>query len=91
MNFMKNSVSLKEIVMELNLENIILFLLGLVQAMFFWNRHRDAKEVQDLKDSIKETRNSIKNMEVILGNLEKQLAVANYALFKERKGDDHDK
>ena len=77
--------------MELNLENIILFLLGLVQALFFWNRHRDAKEVEELKESIKETRNSIKNMEVILSNLEKQLAVANYALFKERKGDDHDK
>ena len=73
------------------MENIILFLLGLVQAMFFWNRHRDAKEVQELKESIKETRKSISNMERILSNLEQQLAVANYALFKERKGTDYEK
>lgn len=76
--------------MELNAESIILFLLGLVQALFFWNRNRDAKEVQELRESIKETRNSITNMERILGNLEKQLAVANYALFKERKGDSNE-
>lgn len=87
---MKNSANPKEHTMELNTENIILFLLGLVQAMFFWNRHRDAKEVQDLNESIKETRNSIKNMEGILTNLEKQLAVANYALFKERKNAQND-
>jgi C4-dicarboxylate transporter len=91
MNFMKNSADLKEHTMELNAENIVLFLLGLVQAMFFWNRHRDAKEVQDLKESIKETRKSISNMERILSNLEQQLAVANYALFKERKSKEYEK
>lgn len=76
--------------MELDGKTIIVFLLGVVQALFFWIRHRDVEEIKELKTSIKETGESIKKMESILTNLEKQIAVANYALFKERKGDSHD-
>jgi septal ring factor EnvC (AmiA/AmiB activator) len=84
--------------------NVILFLLGLVQAWFFFDKHRTDSELKDLRDKIdaaqsisselkelresyRETRKSIQRMEGILTSLEKQIAVANYALFKERVGD----
>ena len=76
--------------MESNWQTIALFLLGVVQAFFFWDKHRSAEEIKVLRETIKETRESIQRMERILTSLESQLAVANYALFKERKTGDSD-
>jgi 5-bromo-4-chloroindolyl phosphate hydrolysis protein len=76
--------------MESNWQTIALFLLGVVQALFFWDKQRSAEEIKVLRETIKETRESIQRMERILTSLESQLAVANYALFKERKTGDSD-
>lgn len=76
--------------MELDATKIIVFLLGSLQAIFFWNRHKDLEEIKELKQSIKETNAAITNMERMLSNMEKQIAVANYALFQERRGDNHE-
>ena len=76
--------------MDSNWQTIALFLLGVVQALFFWDKQRNAEEIKVLRETIKETRESIQRMERILTSLESQLAVANYALFKERKTGDLD-
>lgn len=76
--------------MESSWQTIALFLMGVVQALFFWDRQRSTEEIKELRETIKETRESIRRMERILTSLESQLAVANYALFKERKMGDSD-
>jgi hypothetical protein len=89
---MKNSVSHnKGYLMESNWQTLVIFLLGVLQAWFFWDKKRDAEEIKVLRASINETKASIQRMEIVLNNLASQLAVANYALFKERKGESDDK
>lgn len=64
--------------MELETTTVILILVGLLQAYFWFDKDRDSKER-------KEMRASIKAMEAVLSRIEKDLAVARYALFRQTK------
>lgn len=66
--------------MQLDAQSLILILIGLLQAYFWFDKNRDANER-------KEMRTAIKAMEAVLSRIEKDLAVARYALFKQAKGD----
>ena len=67
--------------MELDGQNLILVLIGLLQAYFWFDKNRDASER-------KEMRESIKAMAAVLAKIEKDLAVASYVLFKQQTKDD---
>lgn len=64
--------------MQLDATTIILILIGALQAYFWFDKNRDANER-------KEMRASIKAMEAVLSRIEKDLAVARYALFRQTK------
>lgn len=66
--------------MELDAQSLIMILIGLLQAYFWFDKNRDANER-------KEMRLAIKAMEQVLSRIEKDLAVARYALFKQSKGE----
>lgn len=69
--------------MELDAQTIVIILIGFLQAYFWFDKNRDATER-------KEMRESIKAMEAVLNKIEKDLAVARYALFEQRKGDSNE-
>lgn len=60
--------------MQLDMNTILLFLLGLLQAWFWQDKARDTAERKEMKDSIKA-------MEQILYKMQSELAVSRFALF----------
>ncbi len=67
--------------MALDAQSLIMILFGLLQAYFWFDKNRDASER-------KEMREAIKAMEAVLTRIERDLAVARFALFKQIK-DEH--
>lgn len=60
--------------MQVDMNTILLFLLGALQAWFWQDKNRDAAERKEMRDSIKV-------MEQILRKMQSELAVARFALF----------
>lgn len=60
--------------MQVDMNTILLFLLGALQAWFWQDKARDAAERKEMKDSIK-------LMEQILSKMQAELAVSRFALF----------
>lgn len=64
--------------MQLDAKDIILFLLGVLQAWFFYDKSRTATEVKELRDGLKA-------MMDVIHKIEKDLTVARYALFEDKR------
>ena len=69
--------------MELDAQNVILILVGLLQAYFWFDKQRDANER-------KEMRETIKSMEFVLRKIEQDVAIARYVLFNKSNGESND-
>jgi hypothetical protein len=67
--------------MQIDQNTIILVLIGLVQAWFFFDKNRDAAEREEMRESIK-------SMVQTLGQLQQDLAVIRFAVFKEQAKQD---
>ena len=60
--------------MQVDMNTVLLFLLGALQMWFWQDKARDATESKEMKDSIKA-------MEQILAKMQAELAVSKFALF----------
>jgi hypothetical protein len=60
--------------MQVDMNTVLLFLLGALQMWFWQDKARDATERKEMKDSIKA-------MEQILAKMQAELAVSKFALF----------
>jgi hypothetical protein len=67
--------------MQIDQNTVILVLIGLVQAWFFFDKNRDATEREEMRESIK-------SMVQTLSQLQQDLAVVRFALFKEQAKQD---
>jgi len=63
--------------MHLNANDIILILLGVIQAWFFYDKSKTDQQIKDLNDGIK-------SMVNVIHKIENDLSVARYALFEEK-------
>lgn len=63
--------------MQLNATDIIMILLGVIQAWFFYDKSKTDQQIKDLNDGIKA-------MVAVIHKIENDLSVARYALFEEK-------
>ncbi len=63
--------------MQLNATDIIMVLLGVIQAWFFYDKSKTDQQIKDLNDGIKA-------MVAVIHKIENDLSVARYALFEEK-------
>ena len=67
--------------MQIDQNTIILVLLGLAQAWFFFDKNSDAAERKELRENIK-------SLVQTMNQLQQDLAVVRFALFKEQTKQD---
>lgn len=63
--------------MQLNASDIIMILLGVIQAWFFYDKSRTDQQIKDLNDGLKA-------MVTVMHKIENDLGIARYALFEEK-------
>lgn len=64
--------------MQLEAKDIILFLLGVLQVWFFYDKTKNDAKVKELSDSLKEMIN-------VIHKIEKDLSLARYVLFEDKR------
>lgn len=69
--------------MQIEAQTVILILVGLLQAYFWFDKQRDTTERNEM-------RASIKAMEKVLNKIEQDVAIARYVLFKTTNGENNE-
>ena len=70
--------------MQIEAKDLILFLMGVLQAWFFYDKTRNDAKIKELSDGLK-------SMIEVMHKLEKDLSLARYVLFEDkRKGKTND-
>lgn len=70
--------------MQLEAKDIILFLLGIIQLWFFYDKSRGDAKIKELSDGLR-------SMVDLIHKIEKDLSLARYVLFEEKRKGEKDK